>query len=305
MAHSFPDGVLYYIQHGPITAPGRYAALLDSLPTGIEDLVAVVRGLLFHYSEGEMYGYYVPDARVREDAARTVPEMLDKILALDDGPLRVVRPFERRLVGCCRDYAVLLTALLRQQGVPARTRYGFSRYFRPDFAPDHVVCEVWHEDRWRLVDAQQDTLHCQMNHLAFDPLDIPPDQFPVAGQVWHEARTGRIDPVRYGYDPDASGMWVIQSYLVHDLAALNKRELLIGDTWGLAERGPDTSPAPTEDRLLDEVATLTPAYTMKTAELRACYAAHLGLQVPPIINHWSLLGEYQPGITLDYIPARA
>jgi hypothetical protein len=289
---------VYYAQHGPITDPGPYAHLFAGLPTDIHALAAVVRGLLFHYHEGGIYEHEVSLARVRNDAARTVVEMLEKIRARNDAPLTVARPLAQRLVGCCRDYAVLLTAMLRHQGVPARTRFGFSRYFTPDFAWDHVVCEYWNaaQARWLLIDAQQDALHCRRNHLPCDAHDIPHAAFPFAGAVWQQARAGTIDAARYGFDPRQAGMWVIQAYLVHDLAALNKREMLIGDVWGPAKRGPSDPVSGRDATLLDQVAALTLTGNRGFAAVRAIYEFHPALYVPPAVDHYSLAEEFQAGV---------
>ena len=63
---------------------------------------------------------------------RWVARQLAAIAALDPRPLAEARLLERRLVGNCRDFSVLLAALLREQGTPARARCGFGRYFLPD-----------------------------------------------------------------------------------------------------------------------------------------------------------------------------
>ena len=288
----------YYARHGPITDPGPHARLFAGLPTDIRALAAVVRGLLFHYHEGRIYDHEVSLARVRDDAARTVVEMLEKIRARNDAPLTVARLPADRLVGCCRDYAVLLTAMLRHQGVPARTRFGFSRYFTPDFAWDHVVCEYWNaaQARWMLVDAQQDAVHRRRNHVPCDPYDIPPAAFPFAGAVWRQARAGAVDPARYGYDPDQAGMWVIGSYLIHDLAALNKREMLIGDVWGPAPSGPRDPVSGEDAALLDHVAALALAGDRGFAAVRAMYEFHPALRVPPTVDHYSLAEEFQASV---------
>ena len=139
------------------------------LPTDIRVLAAVVRGFSFIMPKGEMYHYTVSHDRVIGDRARRVDDMLALILALNDQPLTVARPPEQRLVGCSHDYSLLLTAMLRHQGIPARPRFGFSLYFNPNFGHDHVVTEYWdqHQGRWLVVDAQQDELHVQANQLTF------------------------------------------------------------------------------------------------------------------------------------------
>jgi hypothetical protein len=275
--------------------------LFETLPTDIHSLASVVRGLLFHYAEGGMYHFEVSRERVISDEARCVEEMLARILALNDQPLTVARPLSERLVGCCRDYSLLLTAMLRHQGIPARPRFGFSRYFNPAFGHDHVVTEYWDQQqgRWLLVDAQQDELHVQANKLTFDPHDIPHTQFPFAGRVWQQARTGKIDPNSYGYDPANGGWWVIQQYLVHDLAALNKREMLIGDLWGLGEVGRGERASPEENLLLDEVAALTLKNDDAFTALRACYEDNGCLRVPSLITSYNLADQRRDGVVIE------
>lgn len=58
-------------------------------------------------------------------------------------PLTDPRPQLDRVAGCCRDHSLMLTAMLRQRGVPARTVIGFAGYFTPPFHHDHVVVDYW------------------------------------------------------------------------------------------------------------------------------------------------------------------
>ncbi|HUT20809.1 MAG TPA: transglutaminase domain-containing protein [Anaerolineae bacterium] len=53
---------------------------------------------------------------------RSTEEILEAAMALDDRPLTAPRAALQRVVGNCRDYALLLTAMLRHQGIPARVR---------------------------------------------------------------------------------------------------------------------------------------------------------------------------------------
>ena len=75
------------------------------------------------------------------------------------------RPLDRRLVGNCRRFSVLLVAMLRHQGVPARARCGFGAYFLPNHFEDHWVVEYWNQEggRWVFVDAQLDELQREVD----------------------------------------------------------------------------------------------------------------------------------------------
>ncbi len=287
------DALSYYAAHSPITDPKAYAHLFKNLPSQVQDLCRVVQGVLFHYGEGGMYGVEVHPERTARDEARDVPTMLAKLLAYDDRPLTEARPPEARLVGCCRDFAMLLCSLLRHQGVPTRVRYGFSLYFTPTLGCDHVITEYWDRKvgRWVLVDPQQDTLHREMNKLLFDPHDIPRDWFLSAGRAWQLARGGLINAQRFGYDRDLTGIWVMQQYLVHDVTALNKLEMLIGDLWGLAYVEPGASPTDNEATVLDEAARLTQVDDLSA--LRHLYETHPGLRVPKMFGSLSLTHEWR------------
>ena len=120
--NNFDEILRHYAEHSPLSHPGKHNHLLTELPLDIGTLCELIRNPLFHYLEGDMYEVSVSRERTKRDVARTIETMLQKILELDDRPLTASRAFEERLVGCCRDYALLLCSLLRQQDIPARVR---------------------------------------------------------------------------------------------------------------------------------------------------------------------------------------
>ena len=101
----------------------------------------MVQGLLIHIFWAERYGVKLSEERQREVQIRSVARKLARIKELADWPLIVPRPPEKKLVGNCRDFSVMLCAILRHQGVPARARCGFGTYFIPDHYEDHWICE--------------------------------------------------------------------------------------------------------------------------------------------------------------------
>ncbi|WP_084048884.1 hypothetical protein [Deinococcus hopiensis] len=50
------DHLKRYTTHSPHTRLGPFAKLLEELPPGVQDLAQVVRGLLFHFGGGPVYG---------------------------------------------------------------------------------------------------------------------------------------------------------------------------------------------------------------------------------------------------------
>lgn len=274
----------WYRVPGVMTDPGPHASLFEDLPRGVAAVCEVVQGLLLHVHWAERYGYKPPPERIGEVQVRPVAGMLRSMLAVDARPLASPRPLERRMLGNCRDFTTLAVALLKHQGVPARARCGFGAYFQPGRFEDHWVCEYWSEEqgRWVLVDAQLDRVQREVLRPAFDPLDVPRDQFIVAGQAWRSCRAGGCDPEHFGIF-DMRGMWFICSNLLRDLAALNRLELLPWDVWGLLETDyADHGDA--EFSLFDRVASLTTGGDAAFDELRALYDGNARLRVPAVIQ---------------------
>jgi transglutaminase-like putative cysteine protease len=221
-----PKEVLDFYAHPlTLTVAGRHARLFAQLPTEIATLTKIVQGLTLHRYMAAAYGVTISDRRFDEDHIRPVEQMIDRILAIDARPLTAARPPEKRLVGVCRHFAVLLVAMLRAQGVPARARVGFGRYFNPGYFEDHWVCEYWKasEARWVLVDPQFDDVWRANLKIKHDILDVPRDQFLVASDAWTRCRSGQADPSKFGiFQNDLRGLWFIAGDLVRDVAALNK-----------------------------------------------------------------------------------
>ena len=271
----------YYTDAGPMTDSGEHAALFDGLPTEIPALCQVVQGVLLHIFWAERYGVTLSEERKQEVNIRPVAQKLARIRELDDRPLTVARPLEKKLVGNCRDFSVLLCAILQHQGVPARARCGFGAYFLPNHYEDHWICEYWNARlaRWVMVDAQLDAFQREVLEIKFDPCDVPRDQFLVGGKAWHVCRAGQADPEAFGIF-DMHGLWFIRGDLVRDLLALNKVEILPWDGWGLIARR-DEELSADDLTLLDHVAELTRVDDPPFAEVRALYEGDDRLRTPP------------------------
>lgn len=279
-------GLDYYATAARMTSPGDFAALFDALPREVTGLRRLVQGLILHVFWAERYGVDVPEARKAELQLRSVARQVQRIIELEASPLSQPRPPERRLLGNCRDFSVMLVAMLRHHGIPARARCGFARYFQPGFHEDHWVCEVWsvEEQRWKLVDAQLDALQCAALGIPFDPLDVPRDQFILAARAWQMCRSGQADPNTFGIGT-LRGLWFIRGNLIRDLAALNKVELLPWDCWGLIE-GEDAALAPEDRALLDHLADLIAQDDPSFDAVTRLYQQDLRLRVPRLIRSY-------------------
>jgi hypothetical protein len=172
-------------------------------------------------------------------------------------------------------------AILRYKGVPARARCGFASYFERGKYVDHWVGEYWNagEGRWVLVDEQLDALQLSIVKPTFDPLDVPRDQFLVAGDAWRLCRAGGADPMNFGVGgTDLWGLVEVFGDVFQDLAALQKIELLPWGWYGLAK---DDTNCEGEADLIDNLAAISSDADAASLDgLRSMVAADERLRVP-------------------------
>jgi transglutaminase superfamily protein len=247
---------------------GRQARLFDGLPHDVGGLAQVVQGLMVHEHIAPAYGLTLSPEQHAQAHLRSVEKILETITAQDRKPLPVARPASERVVGVCRHFTLLHVAMLRAQGVAARARCGFGAYFVERMFIDHWVTEYWNEaqKRWVLVDAQLDGRQRELFKIGFDPLDVPRDQFLVAGQAWELCRAGKADPDSFAI-LDMHGLWLIAGNVIRDVAALNNHEMLPWDVWGAMTRNDAELDLP----LIDRLAELSHAPDEHPAELQAAY----------------------------------
>ncbi|MEV4496533.1 transglutaminase-like domain-containing protein [Micromonospora arborensis] len=238
-----------YRRHSPYSDPGRHAPLLDAVPADIPTVAATARNVIVHYRAG---GVELPDDRLDEVNCRWMDRILDTDQSRFPLPLAAERPAIDRVAGCCRDHTLLSVAVLRQHGIPSRSRVGFASYFVPGWHHDHVLVEYWNGHRWVWVDPEVDPA----GDWGFDGYDIDPKAglFDSAARVWSAYRAGAIDPEVYGVSPELPirGAWFIYDYVLHELAHRQKDELLLWDSFGAMTddlTGADLT-------LVDEIATL-------------------------------------------------
>jgi hypothetical protein len=242
-----PVSEIDYAVHSSYSDPGEWAELLDRAPTESAELGAVARNVIAHYRAQQDE---LPESTREEIHLRWLERMLAADQARNPPSLETERPVAARLQGCCRDHTLLCVGVLRQHGIPARSRVGFASYFRPGWNHDHVVVEAWQGDRWVRFDSE-----LEPGDFPFDTLDIPTGAgapFATAAEAWRDHRARRVDVDTYGVDVGSpiAGAWFVRTYVVMELAHRLKDELLLWDGWGVM--GPDAD----SDELVDEVAEL-------------------------------------------------
>ena len=284
----------FHTAHSVFTDPGAQAELLEAVPANLAAIRDAVHPLVFHYRGGGDWAENgIAPERMAEVDLRYASDMLARLAELADRPLGTDRAPHERIVGCCRDFALLAVSLCRQHGIPARSRTGFAAYFMPGWLIDHTVAEVWDEDesRWRLVDVELAAGHVDPTDGAvLDALDLPRDRFITGNDAWSRCRAGDLDPGRCVVHPDLEipelrGWPYLRHNLVVDLAALNNHEMVLWDVWGI-----DFASEPTTEQLalLDEIAAAD------TFADRQRLFAHPELRVPPVVTSFSPANDAAP-----------
>ncbi|MEU2199239.1 transglutaminase domain-containing protein [Isoptericola sp. NPDC019482] len=264
-----------YARHSAYSDPGPHGDLLRAVaPTPAATGAAACRTIV-HYRAGRPA---LTDAQRADIDQRWLATILDTAVARQTGGLDAPRDLSRQVAGCCRDHTLFSLGVLREHGVPARSRIGFAGYFEPPFFHDHVVVEHWAQDgagagRWVRWDPEL----TPEGDRGFDVRDMPtgPDSpFPTAAEVWRAIRAGEVDPASYGVDPGMphlGGKDFVRGYVLLELAHRMRDEVLLWDVWGgtpddvpgvaelWAQEARDGADEPSSDELdalADEVAAL-------------------------------------------------
>jgi hypothetical protein len=288
----------YWATQSAVTDPGPAGKAIDELPADLAALRQASSQLVFHYRAGGGFAENgVPAERVSEIDTRYADAMFGHVLERGEPTLARDRLPADRLVGCCRDATVFFLALARHKGIPARARVGFSTYFDPGWLIDHVVAELWdeREGRWRLVDPEMNAAWTpEVNGRRVDWLDLTPDQFVTGPRAWRAARAGTSDPERHVVHPDLGdsmtrGWPYIAHNAIHDLAALNKTEMLLWDAWGM-QLSAVQDPVPAADAAtLDEICAATADPDCEPGVL-AGLGSRDGLRIPPVVTSFDVNG---------------
>jgi len=221
----------FYSVHNGLSDPGPYTDAVSALGPDVAICTHAVRGLMVHWDWLPLYGLSIDEARMSR-TTMPVAERLGELLERDRRPLVVARNPTDSSVGTCRDYALLLCGFLRTNGIAARVRCGFARYFSAMRWEDHWTCQFWHAGlaKWVTVDAQLDAEQQAELDIEFDTLNVPERQFLFAADAWRLVAAGAESDIRFGHGIDAGG-WFMRVNLARDWLALHKQEMSDWDDW--------------------------------------------------------------------------
>lgn len=286
----------FYSFQSKASDPGKFLNLFQSLPDSIDELTKIVHNIVTHRDATQsLYKFDLPADRQLEADTRYVCDELAIIQKLKKGELDVPRSPQERLLGSCRDFALLLCSMLRFKGVPARLRCGFAAYFHTNFYTDHWVCEYFNKETntWILVDAELGEEEYKEYNITFSHTNVPHDQFLVAGEAWRLCRANKAKPDTFGvYGIGVKGLWFVRASVLRDIASLNKVELLPWDYTDFYDKPfKNMSELSLEEiSLLDKLSQFSSDPDRNFDELQEVYVSTSELQAKENITSYTLTG---------------
>lgn len=290
------DSLTFYSKQSKFSDPFKYAHLYEGLPTSIPSLCDIAHGLVLDFALCHLYAVYLLEERIKDVQSRYVEKILEKVQQFQKGSLTKIRDPKNRVVGTCRDFAIVLCSMLRHQKVPSRLRCGFETYFNSGKYEDHWIVEYWNKDqnKWILVDPEIGEIEKEKEGVVVDPYDVPRDKYLIAGVAWKKVREGKTNPKDFGVSTiNLSGLWFVRSNVLRDFAALNKMELLPWDYTQYADKHFNSfNEMEKQDlEMIDAIADLTnPFDNEKFEDMRKFYHSQPQIQVKGNITSYSPLG---------------
>lgn len=255
----------------------------DDFPDDIREISMIIQGLIIHPAVFEMYEKLdFPKKRMREVDLHSIQESINRIREVENRPLVGRRKPQNRVANTCRQFAMFICSVLREKGVPARCRCGFSTYLENGWFEDHWICEYWNSNqkRWVMVDAEIDDAHvrqCKINLENINPADLPKEAFSPAGILWRLYRQGSVSGRLCGYSLQEGeyGAWYIRGNMLRDYFSLNKAEYLYSEINTIMDK--KYEPDEKELELLDEISELTIGIDTRFEEFLDFQKGHIDL----------------------------
>lgn len=230
----------HYKKTGTYTYAGFYKEYFRSLPDDISTLGRLVCSQVIHrvtlkegntnanasllYGDMNRYPWY--RMRCEDDVLLTAPALTAELFRMDERGFVKDRRTENKIVVTCRYVSVLMSAILKAKGIPARSRAGFAPYFQQGISMDHWINQFYNEKENRWVTFDADGFYEESGMFSFQ-YDMPQDCFDWVAKAYLEVRSGKTDGRQYLY-ADGLGTCSLPAlirYLIYDFHALMNNEL--------------------------------------------------------------------------------
>lgn len=229
----------FYKKTSTYTDLGFYKDFAKNLPDDLEELCLLQRYQIIHpinlidekirKNKNSFYGDMtkIPETRLiyEDDIFPTAQSILAELLRKNP-TYEIEREIQNKVHVTCRGQAILLVAILKSKGIPARVRSGFAEYSANEgIYWDHWITEYFDKTlkKWILVDAD-----CCCNDIDFDPYNLPREKFLLGGNAWLAIRRGEYKEEQIAYDsaPVTLGLKAAIRGLFYDFHCLMNDEII-------------------------------------------------------------------------------
>ena len=230
----------HYKKTGSFTYAGCYQEYFRSLPDDPAVLGRLICGQVIHrvtlkegntnanetllYGDMDRYPWY--RMRCEDDVFLTAAAMTAELFRLDERGFRAGRNVEHKLVVTCRYVSVLMSAILKAKGIPARCRAGFAPYFKEGVSMDHWTNQYYSEKEKRWITFDADGFY-EENGMPLSQYDMPESSFDWVAEAYLSVRSGKTDGKQYVYADNLGtcSLPALIRYLIYDFHALMNQEL--------------------------------------------------------------------------------
>lgn len=262
----------HYLAFSTYTNPGCYKdKLAVDLPNDVKEIGTLVRKNIVHRTVlaagntvtnvdlrfgdiTKMPWYRQPE----DDVLVTASAMLAELYRRDQRGFVPDRAIENKPILTCRFVAILMAAILKSKGIPARVRSGNAAYFDMgtlgNVSADHWINQYWNEqeNRWIKIDVDGSW---ELKDK-FDPYNMPEGKFDFPADAWLNIRSGKIDPKHFYNAKPEWGTIVVLWSLFYDFHCLMNNEIIYTHMpiYGSYEKFKNLTPAELEK--IDNLASL-------------------------------------------------
>lgn len=230
----------HYKKTGTYTYAGAYGDYFRSLPDDVPTLGRLICSQVIHRATlmegntnanaallyGDMNRYPWHRMRCEDDVLLTAPAMTAELFRMDERGFVKDRKVEDKIVVTCRYVSVLMSAILKAKGIPARCRAGFAPYFQEGVSMDHWINQYYSQEEGRWITFDADGFY-EEGGMPLSQYDMPSESFDWVAEAYLSVRRGETDGKQYLY-ADGMGTCSLPAlirYLIYDFHALMNQEL--------------------------------------------------------------------------------